>query len=303
MDAGFDERLRAAAFAYLDAIMRASGGFVTRAELEAFQFEGQRIPLIERQRGIRKFRDLPAALSILTTYARNPERRPYDDGLGIDNYPRYKWQGTDRDAFDNRALRYAMESRTPLVWFIGIAPGVFEAHFPVWIVGEEPAETQFVLALAEELVAAWAPDLALEPHAPARLYARRIVKARLHQPVFRSRVLLAYERQCALCRLRHPELLEAAHIRRDSAGGEPIVPNGIAMCAIHHRAFDANILGIDPRHRVEIRRDVLEELDGPTLQHTLQGLHGGLLILPKRPAERPRPDLVEERYEEFRAAG
>ncbi len=75
------------------------------------------------------------------------------------------------------------------------------------------------------------------------------------------------------------------------------------MCAIHHRAFDANILGITPRYGIEIRRDVLEEPDGPTLEHTLQGLHGELLILPRRRAERPLPVLLEERYEEFRAAG
>lgn len=75
------------------------------------------------------------------------------------------------------------------------------------------------------------------------------------------------------------------------------------MCAIHHRAFDANLLGVDPKYRVEIRRDVLKELDGPTLEHALQGIHGELLTLPRRQVERPRPDLLEVRYEQFRAAG
>ena len=75
------------------------------------------------------------------------------------------------------------------------------------------------------------------------------------------------------------------------------------MCAIHHRAFDANILGVTPRYGIEIRRDVLDEQDGPTLRHALQGVHGGELTLPRRRVEQPRPDLLEERYEEFRAAG
>jgi len=41
------------------------------------------------------------------------------------------------------------------------------------------------------------------------------------------------------------------------------VPNGLALCKIHHAAFDMNILGIRPDHVVEIRTDVLEERDGP----------------------------------------
>ena len=299
----FDGRFRGAAFAYLDEVIRHSGGLVTRQQLEAFTFEGRRVPLIARQRGIWKPSEFDSALSILTTYSPSPEKRPYEDEPGVDGYLRYKWRGTDGSHYDNRALRHALATETPLIWFRGLAPGVFAAHYPVWIAHEEPQLHQFVLALDESQLVGWRPGLEAEPFAPARRYAEHVVRTRLHQPVFRSRVLLAYERRCALCRLRHAELLEAAHIRRDSQGGEPIVPNGIAMCAIHHRAFDANILGVDPKHQVHIRRDVLAELDGPTLQHALQGLHGEVLTLPKRRAEHPRSDLLEERYEEFRAAG
>lgn len=273
-----------------------------RADLEAFTFEGRRVPLIARQRGIWKPRHLHAALSILTTYSPDPSRRPYEDELGPDGYLRYKWQGTDPLAFDNAALRYAMSAGIPMVWFVGIDRGVFEAFYPVWIAGEEASRQQFVLALDADLKI-WSPDLAEMPHAPARRYAEHLVRTRLHRRVFRGQVLLAYEQRCALCRIRHIELLDAAHIRRDSQGGEPIVPNGIAMCSIHHKAFDANILGVNPKYRIEIRSDVLEEIDGPTLKHALQGIHGGVLTLPRRRAERPRSDLIEERYEEFRATG
>ena len=121
--------------------------------------------------------------------------------------------------------------------------------------------------------------------------------------MFRDRVLLAYETQCALCRLRHRPLLDAAHIKEDAAGGEPSVSNGLAMCAIHHRAFDADVLAVRPDYRVEIRADVLHEHDGPTLQHALQGLHGTLISLPSRRSERPNTDLLEERYARFLAVG
>jgi putative restriction endonuclease len=128
------------------------------------------------------------------------------------------------------------------------------------------------------------------------------VRERLHQRLFRSRVLVAYEQQCALCRLRHPRLLDAAHIRTDAQGGDPVVTNGVAMCAIHHRAFDAHVLTVRPDYRIEISPMVLEEHDGPTLQHALQALHEQSISLPRHRADRPDQDLLAERLERFRAA-
>jgi putative restriction endonuclease len=197
-----------------------------------------------------------------------------------------------------------MRLGTPLLWFVGVAPGAYMA-LPVWLVDEEPERHQFVVALDEVMREQWradalptAPDLALR-----REYAQAVVRQRLHQRVFRERVLIAYSSSCALCRLRHPELLDAAHIKEDADGGEPIVPNGVAMCAIHHRAFDAQVIGIRPDYVIEVRPDVREEHDGPTLRYTLQGLHRTNLQLPRRRAAWPQPQLLEERFERFLAAG
>jgi len=302
--ADLDDRLRAAAFAYLDRLRERHGDHISYRDLEAFRFEGRRVSLIQRMRGIRVISGLDGALSILTTYRARPEDRPYEDAEGPDGYLRYKWRGTDPEAFDNKALRYAMKLTKPLIWFVGVSTGTYMPLFPVWLVGEEPQDHQFVVALDEEMRHQWESanvhhpvDLALR-----RQYAQAVVHQRLHQRVFRERVLIAYSSQCALCRLRHPELLDAAHIREDSEGGEPIVPNGVAMCAIHHRAFDAQVLGIRPDYVIQVRHDVLKEHDGPTLRHALQGLHGEALIVPSRRAARPAPDLLEERYERFRRA-
>jgi len=60
---------------------------------------------------------------------------------------------------------------------------------------------------------------------------------------------------------------------------------------------------VRPDYVVEIRGDVLLEQDGPTLEHALQGLHGELIMLPRRRVERPSTQLLEERFERFRAAG
>ena len=209
-----DEALRWAAFDYLARLVARSGGPVRRPELEAFTFEGTRIRLLAPQQGIWTPRGLPAALSILTTYAPRPDLRPYQDDPGLDGYPRYKWRGTDPYHHDNVSLRRAMELGRPLIWFVGVAPGIYEANFPVWLVGEEPQQHQFVVALDETMRNGWHEGLvSLSSFDPTRRYAERIVLQRLHQRPFRDRVLLAYEERCALCRLRHRLLLDAAHIQ------------------------------------------------------------------------------------------
>lgn len=300
-----DDELRAAAFAFLTQLTARTGGIVKREDIRQFTFQGKRISLEQNMRGIRVVQGNPVAISILTTYRQRPEDRPYEDDIGPDGYPRYKWQGTDPQASDNVALRVAMKLRKPLAWFVGVAPGLYEAVFPVWLVDEEADQHQFVVALDEAMETAWQQEVLLTApdEVRRREYALGVIRRRLHQPDFRRRVLLAYERQCAICRLRHAELLDAAHIKEDADGGEPVVTNGIAMCAIHHRAFDALVLGVTPKYAVEVRKDILEEQDGPTLLHALQGVHGTTLVLPTRTVQRPDTELLEQRYQRFQQAG
>jgi putative restriction endonuclease len=297
------DALRDAAIAYVRALADRSSGLVRRRDLEAFSWAGSTIRLIAPQQGIWTPSGFGAALSIVTAAVRPNERPPYEDEIGPDNYPRYKWRGSDPQHHDNRMLRRAMEEQKPLIWFVGIVPGVFRPYCPVWLADEEPAQQQFVVALDPTMLDAWDKELVLaSPFNPARRYAKVLVDRRLHQRAFRDRVLLAYSSQCALCRLRHVPLLDAAHIKRDSDGGEPVVTNGLAMCVLHHRAFDADVLAVRPDYKVEVRSDVLAEIDGPTLQYALQGLHGDLITLPRRRIEHPDPILLEERYERFRSA-
>ncbi len=247
---------------------------------------------------------MDAALSILTVYREEGEDRPYEDGLGEDGYWRYKWQGADPDHSDNRSLRAILREGKPLVWFNGVAKGLYEAVFPVFLVGEEPGMRQFVLAITDDLREQW--DLE-SPH-PADIalrteYAVAEAKRRLHQEPFRKLVLRAYEEQCALCRLRHhPELLDAAHIHPDSEGGAARVSNAMAMCAIHHRAFDRLVIGVSPDYVVKVREDVLEEVDGPTLRHALQGIHNAEITVPRSRPSWPDRELLDSRFQRFLAA-
>jgi putative restriction endonuclease len=287
-----DDVLRAAANAYVSRLAATNGGVASWADLQRFEFGGRRIPLVG-QTGIRKVAGLETALTILTTYRLRPQDRPYEDGIGLDNYPRYKWRGDNPMHADNRALRRAMELGKQLTWFEGIEPGMYLVHTGVWLVGEEPDQQQFVLALDETMKEQWQPEAFLSgvDSTLRRQYAQTVVNRRLHQPMFRRRVINAYRKRCALCQLRVEVLLEAAHIKEDADGGEPVVPNGIAMCSIHHRAFDRLVLGVRPDYVIQVRGDVLELVDGPTLQYALQGMHGQSLSTPRAESARPDPAL------------
>ena len=82
-----------------------------------------------------------------------------------------------------------------------------------------------------------------------------------------------------------------------------MLPNGLSLCKIHHSAFDANIVGIRPDYVIEVRADIRRDHDGPMLEHGIQSVHGASLHLPQKAANHPNAAHLEERFEEFRAAG
>ena len=271
-------------------------------DIEDFSVNGRRVRLMDRQRGIWKPARFAAALAIRTTYRAPGRPRPYDDTTGDDGLLRYKWRGDDSEHADNRALRRAMELKVPLIWFWGVGVARYQPIFPVHLLWEDAARQEFVIDL--DVVGDLArPDTPME--AQLRKYVIRETRQRLHQPVFRATVLRAYETRCAVCSLGHAELLDAAHIVGDrEEAGIPVVRNGMALCKIHHAAYDRHILGVRPDRIVEIRADLLEEIDGPMLRYGLQERHGQpLMALPRNRAEQPDPELLAVSYTAFRAAG
>jgi putative restriction endonuclease len=286
--------VRQAAMAYVADCAIRSGGVVTRAELEAFTFNGEPLKLIDQSRGIRNPRQLEATLSILTQ-----PNGPYADDAIDAGRLRYAYRTGSVDAGDNRKLRRAAELALPLILLTGIAPGVFMPTLPVFIIRSEANEGFVEVALDEGL-----RFLAAEPDVDERSYVERLMRERIHQPLFRARVIHAYGTQCAMCRLHHGSLLDAAHILPDThERGLPIVPNGLALCKIHHAAYDQNILGIRPDLVVDIQGKILKEVDGPMLLHGLQEMKGVRLTVPRGRALQPDPNRLEERYEDFLAAG
>lgn len=301
-----DVAIRKAAFDWLRDKVQRYGDVLPRVLLEqGFVLNDERIRLVGPQ-GIFKPMVLELPLSITTVPS-----GPYDDGYSPDGLLMYRYRGTDPNQRDNVGLRTAMQNRVPLIYFHRVVEGKYLAVWPVFIVGDDPPGLTFKVEVDDaqyaspDLDARWRDTMVADSGGEARrAYITATVRQRVHQRSFRERVLRAYQEQCALCRLRHTELLDAAHIIPDGEpDGEPIVPNGLALCKLHHAAFDNYFLGIRPDFVVEIRQDVLEELDGPMLQHGLKGMHGKRIYVPRATEARPSEVLLERRYERFLTAG
>ena len=302
-----DRSIRTAAFQFLDEQSRLAGqaGALPRKILaHGLTFRGQRVPLLGPP-GIFKPQACHLPLSITTAPAVERRPRPYDDAVGSDGLLRYRYRGTDPQHRENVGLRQAMQHHVPLIYFHGIMRGLYVADWPVFIVGDDPKSLTFTVSVSERRFASLGNvNVEVEETDIVRRYAAREFRQRLHQTEFRERVMRAYQHHCAICRLKREELLEAAHIMPDADPlGAPIVPNGLALCRLHHGAFDAHLIGIRPDCVVEVRQDVLGETDGPMLIHGLQGFHGTHLLVPRNKAARPSELLLEERYELFRRAG
>lgn len=197
------------------------------------------MPLLAPQ-GIFKPAILNFPLSITTTPPSARKPRPYADEFVPNGLLRYKYRGTDPAHRDNVGLREAVQRQLPLVYFHGIVEGRYMASWPVFIVGDDPPSLTFTVAVDERQLVNAAPSNGPAEAELRRRYVTRLVRQRLHQQAFRERVLEAYREHCAICRLRHHELLEAAHIVADTdPEGEPLVSNGLALCKLHHAAFDA----------------------------------------------------------------
>jgi putative restriction endonuclease len=298
-----DKRVRLAAFKWLEQQVDLHGDVLPRGLLsDGFVLEGRRVPLVSRQ-GIFK----PAVLAEIPLSISTTPKGPYDDRLSEDGLMLYSYRGTDPEHRDNVGLRKAMTSRTPLIYLHGILPGRYMAVWPVFVVGDSPGELMFKVAvdshnyLREYAKSGEAGIMGREERdLGRRQYTTQVVRQRLHQRGFRERVLNAYKQQCALCRLRHAELLDAAHIIPDGEpGGEPVVNNGLALCKLHHAAFDEYFLGISPDYVITIRKEILEEEDGPMLTHGLQGLNGSRVLLPRSRRLYPSRDRLEVRWDRF----
>jgi putative restriction endonuclease len=288
-----DDQIRLVAFEWLNKLAIIHGDVFPRSLLaKGFEYQGNRITLLGPQ-GIWKPQLMDYPISIVTTTG-----GPYEDSHTDDGFLKYRYRGSDPYHPANVGLREVMRQKKPLIYFFSIVKGRYLATWPVYIIDDDIANLSFTVALDNQLALN-----SIEPQAKEQedYYRRRYITAtiqrRVHQRSFRERVIAAYQNQCALCKLKHIELLDAAHIVPDKEEeGDPIVSNGLALCKIHHAAFDQNIIGINSDYIIKVRGDILEEIDGPMLKYGIQSLENQHIYLPGRKKDWPDKYRLEERF-------
>jgi putative restriction endonuclease len=304
VDSASDALIRKAAFDHLRALS-AGRDYVTSEELaRGFEFNGERIPLVNPRRGIFKPQRMKYLLSIRTVFPKPGNKVWYDDQRKVhqalyqsDEFVDYAFMGVNPDAPDNRWLRDAAENLIPIVYFIGVAPGRFFPAFPSYITGWDKQRLMAKVGFGEP--AEYLTEK-YRDNAPARRYALRLVKQRMHQATFRAAVISAYGSRCAVSGLPESRLLDAAHIieDKDESLGQPVVRNGIPLSKIHHAAFDAHLLGIDPDYKVHVSPQLLEQKDGPMLE-AIKAINGQKIRLPLRPSDLPDRERLAVRFSQF----
>ena len=194
-----------------------------------------------------------------------------------------------------------MDLGLPLIWFFGVGESRFQAIFPVYLIAEEAQQHQFVVDIdAANNPVFNAPGVSVESMNIVKGYTNRLARVRLHQRVLGF--VRAARLRVPVCRLQFETHSPSGRCPYHSGQGRgrSSVQNGLALCKIHHAAFDAKILGIRPDLTVHIRDDILAEVDGPMLKHGLQERHNQkLMSVPTLRAEKPDGELLARSYAGF----
>lgn len=134
------------------------------------------------------------------------------------------------------------------------------------VVGGFPAEVYKAFQKKPGLVTE-AARMLLHAHFPESLHAEILNDVGLdldtatlqvqRDPRFREEVLNTYEHCCVICgqylKLSKYDLaLDAAHVKWVQYDGPDEVQNGLALCAVHHRAFDGGGVGLTSDLRILI---------------------------------------------------
>jgi putative restriction endonuclease len=296
-----DDDVRSSCFASLDVLSAKFGEDIPYKDgLDAgFPFRGDRVPFLSHMKGIYRAAAQrgPAALSINTS-----AKSPYGD-RETDEGVLYAYRSGEAGEPDNHALRAAHELQVPIVYFVGTRPGWYKPFYPCFVVEDDPVAREVLVTKGEMAGPFEEREPVLSEDPIERRYAVREMRVRVHQARFRGRVIPAYMSQCAICRLKEGRLLDAAHIVSDAdALGEPSITNGLSLCAIHHRAYDQNLVAVKPDYEVAVSAQLLEDEDGPMLD-LLKGFHGASIHVPSRKTWRPDPERLGARYERFLEAG
>lgn len=122
------------------------------------------------------------------------------------------------------------------------------------------------------------------------------IRKRLRDSSFQERILTAYRYRCAMCGIQL-NLVQAAHIIPvSSEEGTDETCNGIALCALHHYAYDRGLVYINEDYFVEVNQSRIEQLQAISRVDGLDEFVNALrtlILLPPSVSDRPKTDYLE----------
>ena len=304
-----DWAIRLRAFSVVERLAVSTGGRIPWAEISrGILYEDEKVHLASRALGIFKPRQMSAALSIRTVMPRKgrlswyrDQSADFDTETGLLSYDLVQ----DLRHPTNESLRLAYVRGAPLIYFCALEPALYEAIWPVWVEDFREDEGRVLLSAAEpeSMDSSFVQEgrVLTGQNIRERSYSLRMTKQRNHQAWFSSQIRSLYGYRCAFSNLPLSRLLVGAHIKPDKDGGPASLENGICMSTLHHAAFDAYLIGVDPGLKIHVSRKVIDVEDGPLLAG-LQGLDGSTMRVPKEPRPKPDPEFLEWRFDKFKKA-
>jgi putative restriction endonuclease len=144
-------------------------------------------------------------------------------------------------------------------------------------------------------------DLSQPWHRPGPVFGDpRLAPYRLGQQAFKAVVLDAYHRKCAITGTHISPVLQAAHVRPVSEGGEHRLDNGLLLRSDVHTMFDRGYVGVDPQYRLWVSPRLREEFGNG---EQFYAKAGQVIELPARQADRPHREFLEWHLDEvFKAS-
>lgn len=94
---------------------------------------------------------------------------------------------------------------------------------------------------------------------PERQTVLVMIAKTLRDNSFKKRVLNAYKNYCAFCDIQL-KLVDAAHILPVAGEGSDETSNGLALCALHHRAFDRVLVTLNEEYQILVNERKIAEV-------------------------------------------
>lgn len=112
----------------------------------------------------------------------------------------------------------------------------------------------------------------------------KMVKVRVNQSFFRSSILASYNNTCCITGLSQSELLIAGHIKPWSEDEKNRLNprNGIAINALHDKAFENGLITITPDYKIQISNVLLKQKKTETLDKYFLQYQDKEIVLPSR---------------------